>query len=217
MANYDYNRVKEIADEIIEKIGVEHLYTDVNFKYENAPKNFLVKDTEVFIYFMKDHLEKIGTPKQIHIIDCEHVNRIYGAYVKMAENIYIVFIHPISDCWKRFTTIKELCSCYIGHYQDDVINNTIYENEQDYLKGAEEAFWNKVTYVNSEGLKEGDIDSETFAIMVASEIMISKPYREITERLIAQIKDESIKLNDVAKSLLIPESVLKFYRMKNLL
>ena len=142
---------------------------------------------------------------------------INGMYIDLSGHIYINLQESMNECWRRFTIIKELCSAYVGHYQSDIIDNTIYECETEYVSGIEEAFERKVNYVNSDGLEDGDIDSETFAILIATELLIPRPYREITRSLLKKVDNEELTLNDVAKSLLIPESVLKLFKNKNLI
>ena len=217
MATYNYDRVRLYASQMVDHIGLENLYTKENHKYPNAPANYFLGNYELLIHFLKNHLEEIGTPKKIHIIDRRNVEHLIGMYANMPENIYINLGEKLNECWRRFTIIKEICSAYVGHYQNEIRNNIIYEGETNYIRSVEEAFWNKVTYINEEGLREGDLDSETFAILLATELMVPASYKEITKAYIKQVDEGKLALNDVAKSLLMPESVLKFYRLKGLL
>jgi hypothetical protein len=55
------------------------------------------------------------------------------------------------------------------------------------------------------------LDSETFSILLATELMIPVETRGITDSLISS----KIPLNDVAKSLMVPEFILKLFYEKN--
>jgi len=183
MANYTYDRIKEFAEIITEKIGFDKLYTTTNEKYPKAHPNYILRDPVLLIDMLIDHF-------------------------------YINIFVDSSDCWQRFTKVKECCSAFVGHYQSEIIKNTIYEGEEDYATSIEEAFDRKINYVNNDGLEEGDIDCETFAILLATELMIPLRYRYITQDLLTQVGNSHITLNDVAKSLMIPETVLRLFKNK---
>jgi len=208
---YDYTAVTLFADEIVNNIGKENFYTNKNSKHLNAPSNYLLNDTETFILFIKRYFDILGTPKTIHIIPRKNVEVILGMYVNMPNDIYVCINDKMNDCWRRFTIIKELCSAYVGHYQDEAKEHKMFKTNSEYVGSVEDAFEGKVKYVNKEGLDEGDIDSETFSILLATELMIPRPYRNITENMIKKVADNVLTLNDVAKSLLIPESVLRLH------
>ncbi len=213
---YDYTTVTLFADEIVNHIGEKNFYTDKNFKYLNAPSNYLLNDPETFIHFIKSYFEILGTPKNIHIIPRNNVEVVLGMYVNMPHDIYVSINNKMNDCWRRFTIIKELCSAYVGHYQDENnasgwITNEMFKTSIEYVGSVEDAFEGKMKYVNNNGLDEGDFDSETFSILLATELMIPRPFRDRTQEMIRQVENNHLTLNDVAKSLLIPESVLRLH------
>jgi hypothetical protein len=69
----------------------------------------------------------------------------------------------------------------------------------------------KLQYANKDGLLGDDLDTETFATFLAIELMIPRTYRKLTEEYLSEVAKGLLKLNDVAKSLIIPEILLDFY------
>jgi len=214
MANYTYDRIKEFAEIITEKIGFDKLYTTTNEKYPKAHPNYILRDPVLLIDMLIDHFNELDIAKEIYDIERKNITSFSGVYVNRPEYIYINIFVDSSDCWQRFTKVKECCSAFVGHYQSEIIKNTIYEGEEDYATSIEEAFDRKINYVNNDGLEEGDIDCETFAILLATELMIPLRYRYITQDLLTQVGNSHITLNDVAKSLMIPETVLRLFKNK---
>jgi len=214
MAIYDYNRVLEFVDIITNQLGIRNLYTVTNKKYPTAHQNHLLSDPELLIKALIKHFEDLNISKEVHLIERKNIHCFYGAYINDPDYIYINIITEVSECWQRFTIVKEFCSAFVGHYQSEIIKNTIYEGEEDYAKSIEEAFNRRINQINTDGLQDGDIDCETFAILMAAELMIPKKHRDLTKQLIRKVGRETAEstLNDVAKSLMVPEIVLKFFK-----
>lgn len=215
MANYDYSRIEKFAQDITEKIGLEVLYTTKNLNYPNAHVNHLLIDPLLLINVLRQHLREIGAPKDIYIIYREGISAYSGFYTNFPENIYINVIED-KECWKRFTLIKEICSALVGHYQKEIVENTVfhYNGELDAVASVEDAFNQKEKYINNYKLEDGDIDYETFAIILATELMIPKSYRHVTKELLDKVDNGEITLEDVAISLMIPRVVLESYIAK---
>jgi hypothetical protein len=214
MAIYDYDRIVEYVDIITNQLNIHNLYTVTNLKYPTAHHNYLLDDPDVLLDALIEYFEGKNISKEIHLIERENINSFLGVYLNNADYIYINIIKESSDCWQRFTKVKEFCSAFAGHYQSETLRNTIYEGEEDYAKSIEEAFKRKTSTINSDGLLAGDIDCETFAILLAIELMIPRDRRNITKRLIEKVENNETTLNDVAKSLMIPEAVLRFFKDK---
>jgi hypothetical protein len=215
MAIYTHDRILEYVDIITNKLNIQDLYTVTNLKYPNADHNYLLNDPDVLLLALIKHFEAQNISKEIHLIERENIGSFLGVYLlNHADYIYINIIKESSDCWQRFTKVKEFCSAFVGHYQSEALKNNIYEGEEDYAKSIEEAFKRKISSINTDGLQAGDMDCETFAIILAIELMIPKPHRHLTENLLKKVEQGETTLNDVAKSLMIPEAVLKFFKDK---
>ena len=228
---YTYQTVLQYANNIVSEIGVENLYTLQNQKFPSAPLNYLIKSPKLIIPVIKNRLKQLETPKTIHLLKAIDINAIEGLYADIHHNLYIVYSDKLSESWQRFTIVKELCSAYTAHYQDkdikqevrqyipkvDYSDNAKYERDEDFEASIEAAYWHKVNYVNKDFLYPGDLDSETFAILLATEIMICRQNRNITEDLMKKQLDGEVTLNDIAKSLMIPETILRIHMAKGYL
>jgi len=210
ITRYDYALVRDFTDQITESIGIERLYTDSNLLYPDALYNYSLSDYKVLIEFLQEELQQRGTPKTIHFLFVSSLSHLQGLYANLNENIYIVVNDKLDVRWQQFTIVKEICSAYVDHYQDEILKNTIYE-DSDFLGSIEDAYKNIVAGTIQDGLKEGDLDSERFSVLLATELMIPQTYRYLTNNYLTQVDDQELTLNEVAKSLVIPELILKLY------
>ncbi|MGY3212495.1 hypothetical protein [Mucilaginibacter sp. HD30] len=211
MKTYDKQLVLSYAEEITQGIGLTKLYTDVNPHYKNAPYNFHLGDYYALGEFVIRHFEELGVKKSIHVVRRSEVNHINGLYLNMGANIYIMINDKMNLCWTRFTIISELCATYVDHYQNEIIENTIYQENEDIIQGIEDTIAHQLKFANRDGLRDGDLDKTTFAMLLAMELMIPRHYRYITDEYLSKVKEGSMQLYDVATSLLIPEFILKLY------
>jgi hypothetical protein len=207
---YNYEMVRLMAAEIVKNIGRDVLYTNrPNRKYPNTPENFRLFKIDPIKQFVLHTLRIAGNPNaDLRIItDPKLGENLYGLFVNRGNQNYILVNETLNECWFRFTLLKELCSLYVDHY-DKQDKLTRFDN---YLSSLQNAFNEKVDFVGKPGLDEGDLDSETFSILLATELMIPVETRGITDSLISS----KIPLNDVAKSLMVPEFILKLFYEKN--
>lgn len=211
---YDLTMVRIIAKDIVNKIGVDNLYTDINTLHPNAPTNFWLYRISAIAGFIKNYLTTATNTKKLYIIEDPKVGEnIYGLYVRHGSSCYIKINANLNPCWKRFATLKELCSLYIDHY-DQSSTMKKYDN---YLDSLNNAFTQKADLTKNPNLDTGDLDSETFSILLATELMIPMHKRDITRELFSQIGTTPITMNDVAKSLIIPEFILDLYNDRKLI
>lgn len=212
---YNFTMAKLMAKNIAEEIGIENLYTEkINPLYPDAPKLSRLDKVDKIISFVKEYLSKTGKGDVIYVIEDKSIDsHSHGLYVNLSNYNYIKINGNLNECWKRFARLKESCSLYIGHY-DDCSSMKKYNNYIDSMKNA---FDEKGKFISNQPLDEGDYDSETFAIILAIELMIPIHKRTEIESVIEKMNISAVKLNDIAKSLLIPEFALKLYVDKGLL
>lgn len=213
MANYDYKRVLSFTDEIIQGIGINKLYTDINPVYKNAPFNYCLGDYSLLMHFVIENFEKKHVSKSIYLIERRNLPSFQGLYLNMHENIYININDELNEEWKRFIIIKALCSAFAEHYQDSIIQNTIYATDADSPNNSDfpNLILQKLDNINTDGLVNDDLDSETFSTFLTIELMIPRPYRKLTIDYLQQVAKGLLTLREVAESLVIPEVLLNFY------
>lgn len=147
-----------------------------------------------------------ATGKKIYIIDDYNLGAsIMGGYVEIGNNYYIVINGKQNTCWKRFTLIKELCSLYVN--QDARVPEMGLKTFDDYQKSLDISY-DEMLKLKSRTAGE-DLESDTFAIILATELMIPPFYRMETSTLINRQKNSTITMNDIAKSLSMPEFILE--------
>lgn len=212
MSSYNFTIVRMMAKDIADKIGVENLYSEKNTRYPKAPANFHLSNINNIILFIKNYLNATGNTKQLIIIEDKQVGEnIFGLYVHYNDTAYIKLNSQLNYCWNRFATLKELCSLYVDHYDKDVMRYT------NYLDSLKNAFNQKEIFLTQSVDLDSDLDSETFSILLAIELMIPKHKRDITKSLLNEVPNKKITMNDIAKSLLIPEFILQLYADKGLI
>ncbi len=200
---YNFAMVRIIAKDMVNQIGEDVIYTDTNIYHPNAPENYLLKTIATVARFIKKYLNASTDTKNLYIIEDNEVGEnIYGLYVRHKDNCYIKINANLNNCWRRFATMKELCSLYVDHYE----KTNGMKKYDDYLDSLTNAFEQKDDFINNDNLDTGDLDSETFSILLATELMIPIHKRAITKELFEQIGNP-IKMNDIAKSLVIPEEL----------
>lgn len=212
--SYNFAMVRIMAKDLVDKIGQDVLYTDQNRTYPTAPSNFLLNRINHVGEYIKGYLCKTTSTKEVYVINDLGVGEnILGMYVHHQNSCYIKINGNLNVCWNRFALLKELCSLYVDHY-DTTSKMLKFDN---YLDSIKNAFDQKDNLISNPNLDKGDLDSETFSILLATELMIPIHKREITKDLISKIGSGGITMNDIAKSLLIPEYILKLYSNKKLL
>ena len=209
---YDYNMIKLMSKDITDGIGAEKIYTNKpTSAYPNAPQNFRLDEVDIVFEFVLDRLRRTsGLDIQLYVIQDKFLRPdMYGLFVKQGLRNYILLNPSLNSCWQRFAMLKELCSLYIDHYDKDS-KLTRYDN---YLESLVNAFEQKKKLVANEKLDEGDFDSETFSILLATELLIASA-KQMPSNLFVEFETTKITLNDLAKSLMMPEFVLKLYYEK---
>ena len=206
---YNFISVKLFANEIVKRIGIENLYTDnQNNTYVDAPSLTRLDKVDSVIKFAKEYLSSIGESDVIYVIEDKLIDsNSHGLYVNKNNINYIKINGNLNECWKRFAKLKEVCSMYVGHYD----KNSSMKKYNNYLDSIKNAFDEKKKLLKNANIDEGDYDSETFAILLAAELMIPIHKRNEIELHIEKIGINHITLNDIAKSLLMPEFILKLY------
>jgi len=208
--NYDFLAVRMLAKDIVDNIGVSTFYSTENKTYLNAPKCSLLRRVDGFEEYVLKCFSNSGDPIHIHNLRYDMGAGLSGMYIRKLQEHYIFINSKINLCWNRFARLKELCSVYVDHYQ---FTNT----PTDFLSSLDNAYFQK-DFINGMGnLDEGDLDSETFAILLASELMIPIHERDLIGGYFEQIENKTLTFNDLAKSLLMPEYILRLYHDKRLL
>lgn len=118
-----------------------------------------------------------------------------------------------SKCWQRFTLCKELCQVYLFYslglneeYYN--LNNTFIEDLDNPIESLKLAWQSDEHLMQDDGLI---YDPETFAIWMAIELMIPYSTREALARHYLLYRMHSIKMYDIAESILMPETILAEY------
>lgn len=214
-SSYDFMSLRLMAKHIVDCIDPEKLYTNINPKYPNAPKCHFFNEPETFTQFIIDEYKKADIHLEITIIeDRAMAEQIHGIFKQQGKKCTIIINGKLNNCWKRFTTIKELCSLYVFM---DMSSENIGRRYDDYTKSLENAYKQKETLLKNPFKEDNDLDSETYSILLATELMLPIYQRERVVQLISDVASQKITLNDVAKSLLIPEFMLDLYLKKDLL
>lgn len=200
-----------MAKEIVNAIGADQFYGEINDKYPNAPKCKILKRVQNVENFLMGYFNKLGESIELHNLKFDMGAGICGMYVKKGNLHYIMINKRLNVCWNRFTRLKELCSMYVGHYQDDDITG-------DIITSLDNADLQK-HYINNEKtkLEEGDLESDTFAILLACELMIPIDGRRQILDYFQRIEKGELTFNDLAKALLMPEYFLKLYYERGLI
>jgi hypothetical protein len=210
---YNHQMVRLMAQEIVNQIGVDRLYTNINTHHPGAPKNYMINKVDLIGDFVLKMYKDLGQPISLMVMTDEKLGEnIFGLFVQRGNQNYILINENLNNCWNRFTKLKEFCSLYVDHY-DKESRLTKYDN---YLDSLRNAFEQKSKLLGKTNLDDGDLDSETFSILLAIELMIPLHKREITNALFAKFEESKITMNDIAKSLMMPEFVLKLYHEKKL-
>jgi len=210
-SNYDFSAVRMIAKDVVDRIGIDDFYPKTNNKYPSAPQCSLLGSVKMFENFVLDCFKNSDLDIQLHNLMRDMGAGLCGMYVKKENQHYIVINSKLNLCWNRFTRLKELCSMYVDHYG--------YEDSQsqDYSQSLTKAFSEKNLINTSSKLDEGDLDSETFAILLACELIIPINERERIGQYFEQIEEGQLTYNDLAKSLIMPEYFLQIYHAKGLI
>lgn len=210
--NYGFHTLRLFVKEIVENIGYDNLYTNDNLTYPQAPQNKLYKNSTV----ITDHIKKVYPEiKKIYIVEDPKMDEsIYGIYISREENVYISINGALNTCWRRFATLKELCSLYIG-YGDKESKMSKYNDYYEAIKNAEakkEHLLNQSSFDDKD-----DIDSENFAILLAMELMIPFKHRNELRYYFDKYDQRLLTMNDIAKLYLMPELILQMYYDKKII
>lgn len=214
MITYNRSQIDSYADKIVEGVGSNKLYTYSESEDESHLSNYVLTDIDILARFIIEKISKRGGPKEIIVLENNQAKVISGLYANFSDRIYIVVDSNMENSWRRFVTIKELCRAYVDHYQDEIIRNTIYaaDDEQD---NQSMSLVNQIVraweHPNLDGIHDGDIDSETFSVLLAIEIMVPRNHRKLTDNYLKQVQLGKLTLSEVARSLIIPEFCLQLY------
>lgn len=210
--NYGFHTLRLFVREIVDNVGYDKLYTNENLTYPNAPQNKLYKNPTV----ITDQIKKVYTEiKKIYILEDNKMDEsIYGIYISRGENVYISINGNLNTCWRRFATLKELCSLYIG-YGDKESRMSKYTDYYEAIKNAEAK---KEHLLNQNNFDDkDDIDSENFAILLAMELMVPYKHRDELRQYFIKYEQGILTMNDIAKLYLMPELILQMYYDKKII
>ncbi|WP_462264681.1 hypothetical protein [Mucilaginibacter sp.] len=202
--------LRTVAKDIVEKIGYDNIYTNVNTIYPSAPQNLFLNKVEVVTNFVRQYMQKLDKPKDLVVKFDHHAKgNVYGFYINLNDKTCYIVLNPnLNSCWKRFALLKELCSVYINLYDIKGYKTNKYNN---YTDSIENAFSKKGMFVSHKAFEDDDVDDETYSILLATELMIPINHRQVIKDLTAQIETGALTMSDIAKSLMMPEFILKQY------
>lgn len=207
---YNLLTARVLAKDIVDKITPEIFYSTENLMYRTAPPCKLLRRVDGFEEYVLKCFDNSDERIEIHNLRYDMGAGIYGMYIRQSHFHYVLINSKINLCWNRFARLKELCSIYVDHYYNS-------NNSTDYLSAIENAFSQKEFLNNIKGVDPGDLDSESFAILLATELMIPIYERETINNYFEKINRRELTYNDLAKSLLMPEHVLKLYHTSGLI
>lgn len=211
-SNYGYITLRLFVKDIVSNIGFSNLYTNHNKSYPNAPAGFHLFNLDNVMKWVKASNPIISN---IYIIEDERMDEsIFGIYINKGSNVYITINGNLNSCWRRFATLKELCSLYVDH--NDVSGKM--KKYQNYLDSVGNAFTQKANLLKEDKFSDStDMDSETFSILLATELMLPYNHRDLLKQQFLEFENGQLKMNDIAKSLLIPEFILNLFYEKKLI
>ncbi len=205
---YDLNLARILAFDIATKIPEIYKLNNAPNCLVDVPTNYYFHDISRFESFCKEALLASNPKANIHIIDDYYAEvSVIGAYYELGDDYNIIINPNKNTCWRRFALIKELCSLYTNHYHRERGTETLHRFD-DYQKSLESSVHQK-NLIEKKNLDDSNLDSDTFAILLACEIMIPPKYRKYTNGLIDRVRSGEMTMNDVAQSLSMPEYILQ--------
>ncbi|AUD02161.1 hypothetical protein [Spirosoma pollinicola] len=215
------NELRLIVKDIVDIVGREKAYSTVNNIYTNAPA-FKHLDEDVIIQELVDRIsKKYGQGKVMKVIIMEDAGiedrSINGMYATYPHNnsIYIVINATMNYCWKKFTVLKELFHVYMD-FNDEISRNVKIVREHNYRISLEKVFEETIKFKDFDfsSLEDlYDMDEEMCIVLLATELIIPIYDREEVMKMVLQIGQQPVNLtvNDIAKSMLIPEYIFQKY------
>lgn len=220
---YTLELVRELAFKFAQGLPGLYKRNDAPGCLTNVPFNWYLADQEIFKKYLLKALIEQKQNSKIHIInDCYIDPHLAGGYYELPNgnlkekysnlqiegDNYIIVINPHQEEHdKRFTLVKELCSLYTNYYGliTGEPNLQLSHDYEDSLKSSHK----QKTKINANDLAPDQLESDTFAIFLATELMIPPRYRKHTSELLDRIEKEGMSMNDIAQSLCMPEYMLK--------
>jgi len=205
---YDLNLVRVLSHDIAKNNESIFCLNNLEGCLTNVPLNHYLFDTNKLRKYCKDVIKGMNPKAIVHYIEDEDLEiSIVGGYLE-AENDYHILVNPNHNtCWRRFALVKELCSLYTNHY-GRVKGDWQMQTVDDYLVSLESSY-NQIGAILNNDLNTNDLDSDTFAILMATELMIPPFKRKLTNSLVDRYKKSELTLNDIAQSLSMPEQILQ--------
>ena len=215
---YSFESACLFAHDIATKI--DNLYVVNNLLNNSSPHNYYLKSTSLFRDYVIDCFKKSvidSKLKYANLFVIGHDNldtSILGIYIEHNNDVFIVVNNKANDCWRRFALIKELCSLYVNQDTNKGTNGNIstIKKYNSYVESLEKSLQMKHLYVKGL-LNNGDLEPDMFAILLATELMIPPLHRGFESNLFKRLKSNGgdLTMNDIAKSLMIPEFVLNIH------
>ena len=222
---YTISLVRELAFNLANGLPALYKANDAPHGLVNVPFNWYLADCDILkkhilrllreqksdvkLYIINDHyLEPNLRGAFVELSDGHLKDAMPNSHLKIQGDIYQIVINPHQEeADKRFTKVKELASLYTNYYA--AANGlTNIQRHQDYEESL------KNSHSQRENIRDGSLDSDgfesdTFAILLATELMIPPMYRDFTSTLLDRVKKKEMSMNDIAQSLCMPEYMLQ--------